>query len=405
MALVTLPNASDVQETNSILKDIRSILGSYDDVYGLYWDQSTDSYTRLESASNLTQSDFDNIYPWKGMRRCNVNDSVEVTAYYGESGYAVDGSNGQVMVEIPAFYYKVSKTLNGYTWMISPNAKDGFKRHPAFVRDGADVPFVYIGAYEACIYDTSAGAYLLNDEQVADFGTDLLSSISGAKPCSGLTQSLTIVNSRSLANNRGLRWHQQDFLTTSAIQMLYLVEYADFDSQTTIGRGVVDKASGTGNESEITGATDSFGNSSGMAGTDGLSSITYRGVENFWGNIYQWVDGININDRNPWIADNGFASDTYTGTYTNTGFFLPSVNGYVKDLKLDSTFDYLFLPSDSSGSSGGYVHDYYYQFTGSRVARFGGDWSSSSFTGAFFWLLLYSSADRNRNVGARLLAW
>lgn len=164
------------------------------------------------------------------------------------------------MVEIPKFYYKVvnDDVNNKVQFWVSEFAVSGYEIHPAFIRNGVEKSKIYISAYEGSIYDVSAGAYLVNDEQVADFtsGTgDKLSSIANVKPASGVTQALTIVNSRTLAHNRGTGWEQQDFLTVSAIQMLMIVEYGTLNSQEAIGLGVVNKDSGTGNESELTGQT------------------------------------------------------------------------------------------------------------------------------------------------------
>src|SRR5690606_26084321 len=113
----------------------------------------------------------------------------------------------------------------------------------------------------------------LNDEQVADFDNDKLSSIAGAKPASGLTQNLTRANTRKLANNRGAGWQLSDVLSASVTQILFIIEYASFiqnkypfNTQANIGLGVVNKADdGSTNMSELTGATTNLGNASGMA--------------------------------------------------------------------------------------------------------------------------------------------
>ncbi|MCM1168289.1 MAG: hypothetical protein NC401_20070 [Ruminococcus sp.] len=100
------------------------------------------------------------------------------------------------MVEQPKFYYRVVplKTekidgADGYhlrraRYYISDTPKAGFKVHPAFVRNGIEIDRIYLSAFDGCIYDVSVGAYLLEDEQAADFDNDMLSSIAGAKPCS-----------------------------------------------------------------------------------------------------------------------------------------------------------------------------------------------------------------------------
>ena len=213
-------------------------------IVGLLWNQAADGYMRLEAANGQDRSYFDNIYPWAGMKRCVLTDSGEVVAYYGEPGFVEDGSTGQVMVRIPKFYYRAEKAGSDYRWYVSPKPQVGFRVHPAFIRNGVEKDCIYISAYEGCLYDVSASRYITNDAQVADFtvGTgDKLSSIANAKPCSGKTQNLTLPNARILAHNRGSGWELQDFLTVSAVQLLYLIEYANFNTQACIGRGVVDK--------------------------------------------------------------------------------------------------------------------------------------------------------------------
>lgn len=405
MPEIKLPSAEQIDTIIRLIGG-STIGGGTADIYGVEWDRETDTITRIGGAQNLVQSDFDKIFPWAGMRRCNLADNGTVNAYYGDTNYIEDGSNGQVMVEIPKFYYLAYRTTKGYVWLVSPNKKNGFKIHPAFVRNGREINYIYRSAFDACIYDVSATAYLLNDEQVADFtvGTgDKLSSIAGVKPASGLTQDFTRANARILAQNRGTGWELQDFYTVSAIQLLMLIEYASFDVQSKIGRGVVDKAGGVGNESEITGATSSLGNSSGMAeGTNGLVSVSYRGIENFWGNIWKWVDGINIQDHRLYVSDHAFQDDFFASPYEYKGN-LAIENGYASNILFNDILDFGFIPTETKGSSSTYLHDYYYQDTGNRVARFGGGWYNGWAAGAFSWIVSSSAAVRYRDIGGALL--
>lgn len=399
MPIISLPNSEQLER-------LIEVVGGDKDVYGIHWDKVNDVITRVKGAVGLTQADFNNIAPWSNMRRCTVNDSGVVTSYYGDPNFVENGSIGQVMVEIQKFWYRGFKTLTGYQFEISPNEKSGFKVHPAFIKGATVLDRVFMSAYEGSIYDVTAAAYLLADEQVADFTAttgDKLSSISLAKPCSGLTQDLTIVKSRILANNRGTGWQLLDFGVATAIQMLLFIEYASFNSQTEIGLGVANKAVGTGNESEITGATSFLGNTSGrQAGTDGLTSVSYRGIENFWGNIYAWVDGINIQNHVPFIATDGYQSDKFTDNYEQIGASISLTSGYISDLIVNENFDFGILGSKTGGSSTTKVPDYQYQATGNRVARLGGFWVSGLFTGFASWYFDLSSASRDRALSARL---
>jgi hypothetical protein len=219
-----------------------------------------------------------------------------------------------------------------------------------------------------------------------------------------------IRNCRYWAQAMGNKWEQYDFLTHNALCMLAFIEYGTFDLQTAIGKGVVDKASGTNNNAELTGQTAGYaggtdlGNASGQIATNGLKSMSYRGVENLYGNIWKWVDGLNIKaDNDPYVADHGFVSDQFTDPYVSLQATLPSSNGYGGDFLLNNVIDYGFLTSALGGASNSGLFDYYYQTTGNRVALVGGSWNRGLFAGPLDWYLNYSSANAGRNVGARSL--
>ena len=410
MLEILLPSSQEMQESISVLKDIRTVLGGIDTIYGIEYNKKTDTFTRLAGSKNMTAgADFNLTQPWAGMRRCVVDDAINVLAYHGEPGYVEDGSTGQVMLEIPKFYYKTEWFKDGYRKYVSFSPRDGFVLHPAFIRNGIEISNLFIGAYDASIFDTSANAYLLNDEQVADFTAttgDKLSSIAGAKPCSGSSQPLTIGNARIIANNRGIGWGQQDFLTICAVQLLFTIEYASYDIQTKVGRGVVNKPSGTGNESEITGATSFLGNSTGMApGTNGLVSISYRGIENLWGNIWTFVDGLNIRNNEPFYADHAFESNKFTGNYQSMGGTLASEDGFISDILLTPQVDFGYLPTHVGGSSASFLHDFCWQASGDRVAMFGTAWNAVFLSGVFCWSLAIIPSSCQRSYSARLFCY
>lgn len=363
---------------------------------------------------------FNNIYPWKGIRRCNLSDAGVVNAYYGDAAFKYDGSNGQVMVEIPAFYYKGDVTPTGYQWYIANKPLSGYKIHPAFVNDGVQKNKTYVGAFEACCYDVSASAYNTTDAAGVDFtvGTgDKLASIAGVKPLSGQNNTLSLINARKLAQNRGTGWQLETYQQASALQLLYLIEYANFNSQVQIKDGVTNitddtttnMAVNTGYTAGVgTGGVDK-GNTSGYCTISHYQTaqttwpISYRGVENLWGNIWKWVDAINIKaDRNPWIADHDFASDVFAHPYTDTGLTLSAADGYASDISINAAHDYGFLASAVTGSSTTKLCDYYYQLTGNRAARLGGNWYGGAGAGAFYWHLLAAASLVSRDVGARL---
>ena len=492
--------------------------------YGLQWNSTTDTYVRLGSASGKIQSAFNNLAPWKNIRRCNLADNGVVNAYYGQTGYVENGSNGQVMVQIPKFYYKVVILVNAYQWYISPFPLPGYTIHPMFVRNGVIQNYIYIGAFQGSAYDVTAnayeqstitlthkptssgnlaitldgnytfniavlstdnmlgvankilatgnktdyqgtiwtvaktdsthltytsgsyglkttltmptavgvtstitktvtghGGYVLNDASGVSFtltSGSKLSSVSNVKPLTGWNNSLTIANNRILAHNRGTGWEQLDFLTESGIQLLYLIEYGSFNSQTQISQGVTnitdDALTNMGINNGYTGTKSggtNLGNTSGQVTVthyqtgETTHAMSYRGIENWFGNVYQFIDGLNIQNNIPFVSDHSFQSDLFTSPYASLNMTLCQSNGYVKNISISNTYNYLFLPSTVGGSSSTYLADYYYQNSGNMIAYYGSHWPDGGVAGGFGWALDAGSGLIRRYFGGRLLWW
>lgn len=386
------------------------------DIVGVEVDMEAKTVTRIAGAVGKSAgTDFNSINAFGGRKRCNLADDGTVNAYYGGSGYVEDGSNGQVMVEQPKFYYKVVPLkvdkASGKGWIlrkaryyVSDKPREGFKIHPEFVRSGKVKEKVYHSAFEGSLYDVSASAYITDDAQVADFSADKLSSIANAKPMSGLSQNLTRANTRKLAENRGLGWEQLTIQVASATQLLMLIEYATFNMQQALSAGNSAKTDdGSSNMAENTGATSSLGNVSGeVTNSNGIKMFSYRGEENFYADIWKWLDGLNKLDQDVYIADHSFADDTKTG-YTDAGITACNANGYIKAFCYSENFDWLFIPAEIGGDSALPVGDYYWYAAGWRVAILGGDWSSGAYGGAFYLSPNYASSIRNRGIGGRLI--
>lgn len=420
----------DIQELQKQIADLEAFIGySADDIYGVEVDFANKKFTRLSGAVNRTPgAGFDSINAFGGRKRCNVADDGTVTAYYGDAGYTTTGKNAagtpvQVMVEQPKFYYKVvpmvlEKGVKGTKirkarYYVSDTLKPGFKVHPAFVDNGVVNPYIYLAAFEGALFDTSANAYILDNAQVADFAADKLSSIAGTKPAGGDTQNLTRANVRLLAQKRGKGWEQAYAATAAASQLLMLIEYASFDMQKAIGNGNTNQTSSAANI-QYTGATVSLGNASGaVTNANGIQIVSYRGEENFWGNIWTWVDGMNEENPNPfkegqvgtlYVADHGFADGSKTSPYKNTGIHPIQGSGYVSAFGYSEEFDWLFIAVEYSGNSTLPVGDYAWnQNPGWRVARLGGCCSNGAHAGAFCWYLYYAASDRDWNIGGRLV--
>lgn len=435
------------QEILSGVADIRAYLGiTADDIVGIQVDYKNKTFKRLAGAANLTKgSDFDKFTMFGGRKRCNVADDGSIVAWYGDADYKEDGSMGQVMVYQPKFYYLVCPveydpidTGIGYhlrkaNYYVSEKPRAGFRLHPAFYdASGNEIDYFLTSAYEGSIYDASASAYLLNDEQVMNTGEDKFSSIAGARPASGSSQNLTRPNIEAMAQNRGTNWHGDLIKQVSAEQMLMLIEMGMMNLQTAIAQGIVSLpwtigSDTTSSYAAATGSTASLGNGTGRAEktttyeggvakeytVDGKTSVCWRGKENFWGNIWKFVYGINIwgngkmGGGQPYIcSDFSFAESKNSGNYEPAGFTVTNANGYISAMGYSTACDWLFIASECLGNSSLPVGDYTYitvNLNGYRIARLGGGWGVGGDAGGFCWTLDNGVGARYRDVGGRLV--
>ena len=435
------------QEILSGVADIRAYLGiTADDIVGIQVDYKNKTFKRLAGAANLSKgSDFDKFTMFGGRKRCNVADGGSIVAWYGDADYKEDGSMGQVMVYQPKFYYLVCPveydpidTGIGYhlrkaNYYVSEKPRAGFRLHPAFYdASGNEIDYFLTSAYEGSIYDASASAYLLNDEQVMNAGEDKFSSIAGARPASGSSQNLTRPNIEAMAQNRGTNWHGDLIKQVSAEQMLMIIEMGMMSLQTAVAQGVVSLPWTTGSDTTssyaaTTGSTASLGNGTGMAEktttyeggvakeytVDGKTSVCWRGKENFWGNIWKFVYGINIwgngkmGGGQPYIcSDFSFAESKNSGNYEPAGFTVTPKEGYISAMGYSTACDWLFIASECLGNSSLPVGDYTYitvNLNGYRIAQLGGGWITWDYAGGFYWALDNGVGYRYRNVGGRLV--
>lgn len=435
------------QEILSGVADLRAYLGlTADDIVGVQIDYKNKTFKRLAGAANLSKgADFDKFSMFGGRKRCNVADDGSIVAWFGDADYKEDGSMGQVMVYQPKFYYLVCPveydpidTGIGYhlrkaNYYVSEKPRAGFRLHPAFYdASGNEIDYILDSAFEGSIWDADGGdgngAYLMNDEQVMNTGTDKFCSIAGVKPASGLSQNLTRPNIEALAQNRGVEWHGDLIKPVSARQMLMIIELGMMNTQTGVGYGVAGISDNSSyNCSSLTGSTSELGNGSGKAtqtiNTKGDTrttetanervAVSWRGTENPWGNIWKFVYGINIwgngkmGGGQPYICtDFNFAESKNTGNYEAAGFTVTNANGYISAMGYSTTCDWLFIASECLGNSSLPVGDYTYitvNLNGYRVALLGGSWNSWDNAGGFYWVLSTGVGYRYRDIGGRLV--
>lgn len=361
---------------------------SYVKVFGVCWNYGAQStaLTRLTKSNdpnglvnvNITtnpapavgtgagSSPFDNYLPWSGMDEYNIINNA-VSYKKGQSGFS--RSSYDTVVFIPEYYFRiVNDTTNKKRYYyIADKSKSGFTKHPGSGK--------YVGRY-----NTISGH----------------ASKTGAAPLVNITRAAA----RSGARGKSSKWSEYDFASWCAVWLLYLVEFSDWDSQSKVGRGYVD-----GNSSAIqSGGTDSMTYHTGRAsGTDGKTAVQYRHIENPWGNVFEWIDGVNFSAGTVYVCTTpaNYADDTSTN-YTNVGTKVQD-NGYIKALGISSNMPWTFFPSEIGGSETTYIPDYAYCSSGWRVLCVGGYWYIGGYAGLFYFNANYSSSNAYSNVGARLL--
>lgn len=396
----TIPSANGNVTINLDGKDFNIAVATTDDLAGVATKIRNATYAGWTTGGSGVSVTFTANEPGEKVTATFNGGSTGVTATVTKT---VSGKAGKGFHMRKARYY------------VSDTKKLGFKVHPAFVHNGKEKNFIYLSAYEGSLYDVSASAYILDDAQVADFTAssgDKLCSIANAKPISGSQQNLTRANTRILASNRGTGWCQSYAATIAATQILFLIEYASFNTQSKIGVGNVNKpyVEDSINYSELTGSTANLGNTSGsVTNINGINIVSYRGEENWWGNIWKWVDGLNIyayGEHSLYVADNGFKDDSKDAPYKDAGITLAKTNGYISAFGYNEEFDWLFFPSETVGDSSLPVGDHFWQshtYSGWLVARLGGTWNNGSYAGGFCWSVDAASSSRHRSVGSRLV--
>lgn len=435
--------SGDVTESSIIDALIKS--GSYvaRNAVGVEIDYNNKTSAHVQEAAGKTPGADFNSYPMFGGRmRCNVADNGTINAFYGDSGYKDDGSNGQVMVYQPKFYYRrvpiatsvatLGSIIRKEILIISATKQAGFKVHPIFLTsDGEELDYVLLSAYESCVQKASDDSYITNDSSDVNFSTDKLSSIAGVKPVSGCNKQLNTAALEHLATNRGTGWHITNLAAESANQMLELVEFGTANFQNALEKGIVNLSNTTSgiNGASQTGSTASLGNVSGHAdGTvnitngstntyyeNGKRAISYRGQENLWGNQQCFIGGLYISGNGEqgggltYICKSWNYSDTSSSNYDNVGFYFPSNSNWIAGFGLGNRdYDWVFLPAEANNNANSYapVGDYVWttnELNGTHGLLMGGSYSRGDYAGHFNYGADNDLSAYGRATSARLM--
>lgn len=343
-------------------------------IYGVSWDKSSSTLlTRTDDAVGFVDPDpyvakgshpgsspFDNLMPWAGM----VQETID----------------GNALVKIPKFWYKITNNTNEIKFQIANAPVDGFSVSPAHADRGdgkGERDYVYIARYKCSSTDYK--------------------SVTGKSPKVDITRDAA----RTAIKAIGAGFYQQDFAMFWTIRMLYLVEYANWNSQAAIGYGC-------GNNSSVqnTGGSDIMTYHTGTMQytrtTYGVG-VQYRWIEDPWGHVLEWCDGIYFSGSNVYCINNpANFSDTTGGTEVGTRLI---TDGYISDWSIPTAtgFEYALYPSAVSGGENTYIADWH-SYGGSGATLYvGGSYSTSQRQGMFYLNASNSAVSTRTYIGARLM--
>lgn len=343
---------------------------AYRHIYGVVWDgTSTTVWSRTDEAASFVNptpyragatsygSPFDNLYPWSGMVR--VTDAVA-----GE------------LVAIPKFWYKWTKSGNSLKLQIADKETDGFHVSPAHADRGdgkGERDIVYIGRYHC--------------------NTNNYKSQSGVKPKANITRS----TARTSIHNLGSNIWQSDIRMRMTIWMLYLVEFADWNSQKTIGKGC-----GNNSATENMGYTDSMPYHTGttLASRDSYGLGTqYRYIEGLWDNVYDWGDGCYYNSNGLNIIN---TPSSFSDNSGGIAVGVPS-SGWPSAFTVATVagLEWVIYPTASGGSETTYSADYW-NFNASNLCLFFGGYYGQSGNRGLFYVSCASASGSSAYIGCRL---
>lgn len=271
---------------------------------------------------------------------CQLDDSNSNLFHSGESSTS---EHFDRFVRIPRFYYKVDDT-NPNIQKISfcMNKLDNTWQE----WDGNDL----IGCYEGFVDST------------------MLHSWSGGNSAS----SLSYTDFKNYASYRGTGYRLVTWQQHCMVAILFYAIYGHTNCQAKVG-------SGTSSYTKATGHTDSIGMADTVAGGNGDSdSINFLGLENWWGNKYEFVDNIRYNYTNE-VSQPNFSIQEYDGTWRHVQVGSRQASGWMYPVKLRIGNKLDMIPFDVNESSGstttGFCDGQYYGTATNRVVLRSCDYS------------------------------
>ena len=424
-------------------------------IYGVSWNKgSSPTLTRTNSAVGMVAN--------AGVDTTAVRNDFDSAEIYKDITQVTDAL-GNVFVRIPKFYIKKTDGTGFKTWQISKKMFAGAYL-PACFYDFAtktELAYVDVGKYNANLsadttkLESKSGTYPLINKTIINFRTYAQANGSAYQQLDihtiDVLQTLFIIefatlNSQSIfAGYTGGEYVATDTATvaetavnriivTNAVAATFVVGQAisvgttlggtnifygrtitsitvydgsnkalNFDgAAVNIAIGNIVWSSGwkSGFSSSITAKSGSP-----VSNSDSKHPAMYRGIENLFGSVWQFVDGVNITDRQAWICANAvnYASNLFASPYTQLGYVDGNTNGYPIEMGWDANNPHIALPITVGGGTTTYYSDYYYQDVGQRIAFFGGAWYNWTLAGLFSCSLNSASSLSYIYFGGRLL--
>ena len=411
----------------------------------------------------VVRNDFDNVYPFNQIKTVNVDENLNITAYEGDSNFTRDGSNGDVMVMFPKFYVKDIFTDTYRDELISKYKLPGFYCPQKFINeDGTEKDYGLLSAYEGSLSEDGtklrsvSGAFpavsltrnaftqramakgagwTIEDIATRDIEERLVNIVFADLNVQNLVQgcvNLPISNNItavvaengvnriivSNSNASGFIVGQTIAIGTASYDssavannriITSITDYdtdnkaIDFDGDPVdiaVGNVVSSRAWKTGM------ADDCKASISVYTANNGKYPFKFYGIENIWGHLWKFIQGVNIRDHQVWVCADPtqYADDKFEEPYKQLSYICPAENGYVKEMGYDARYPFAKFPITVGGSSAVYYADYYYQSVGDRVAYVGGRFDDGVCAGLRAWNVYAGSGNAGFTISARLSA-
>lgn len=262
------------------------------------------------------------------------------------------------MVEVPKAYINIANINSLDVLEISSTPAPGLVCSPSHIdENGNEVDFRYFRAYECVIQN------------------GVLKSVSGATP----TTKESAATFRTAAKANGAVWGVTDWSLITLIRIFLYIEFCDYIATKYLGEGNTSGTTGP----NTTGLSNHLGNNSSKFSAN--KWMSYRGIENLYGDLWELVDGINIKNAQPYINKNRktFNHNVFTGDYVATGLTLPNPypsGSYIKRHHLSNSNG--FIPLEANGSETTRFGDATWTATtGETVCHYGGSYSNDKLAG------------------------